>query len=118
VFKTINNWTKQGMIDQINKEWRGKSMDSYMCRYRSKNGAKCAIGMFIPDKDYNSEIEGYGPKDLIKDFSYLTDKIPLETEGLTKLQIVHDGTTSEDDDQILVEILEWVNVNVTDSQGE
>lgn len=33
------------------------------CRYRGPNGAKCAVGMLIPDDKYHWEIETLGTSD-------------------------------------------------------
>lgn len=35
-----------------------KSLDNFACAYRGENGAKCAVGVVIPDTLYEPEIEG------------------------------------------------------------
>lgn len=42
---------------------RTKAMYGNMCRYRTPDGLKCAIGCLIPDDKYNPSFEGRGIAD-------------------------------------------------------
>lgn len=45
--KVVNGLRKQGC----------RSLKNGRCRYRGDNGRKCAVGMVIPDEDYNPDME-------------------------------------------------------------
>jgi len=62
-----------------------------VCQYRGPNGARCAVGIFIHDKDYDRECEGGAISDLLTSYSielrnFVRDHILL----LEELQAVHD----------------------------
>ena len=72
-----------------------------VCQYRGegpKEGAKCAIGLFIPDDIYNFEMEEWtGPEDLIKnslDMAFIFKGI--STGFLDKLRDCHDSAALVD----------------------
>ena len=53
--------TKQTIFNKVVRHLRQqgqKSSDQNGCLYRGPNGTKCAIGCLIPDKKYNSNMEG------------------------------------------------------------
>lgn len=62
------------------------------CLYRSPDGLKCAVGIFIDDKDYTPRMEGLGVSLLVSRFN---DRIPrFIAENmfmLEKLQSLHDN---------------------------
>jgi len=57
--------TNQEIFDKVwnhfvvNKGPASFNNESGMCKYRGDNGAKCAVGLFIPDEDYDPKIENY-----------------------------------------------------------
>ncbi len=57
-YTPINRWTRQKMIDHVKSNFKGKSigMDG-VCLYRGPDGKKCAVGLFIPDSEYDPEME-------------------------------------------------------------
>lgn len=59
------------------------------CAYRGADGRKCAVGLWIKDKDYTPKMEGMRPgRPLIADaVSYLG----VSTTLLHELQLAHDG---------------------------
>lgn len=52
------------IITHLRKQGR-KSTHVGMCAYRGDGGAKCAIGIFIPDEKYSPGIEGMSVSDRI-----------------------------------------------------
>lgn len=65
------------------------------CLYRGQDGAKCAIGLFIPDERYHSEFDMIGAPGMrvIKDetlHDIIEQSITIET--LRELQRCHDDT--------------------------
>ena len=68
--------------------------DNGDCEYRGANGARCAVGLFIEDKDYNTEMEGKeleNMRQLLPD-DYFGDDANLRL--LAQLQYAHDGAMS------------------------
>lgn len=61
-----------------------------ICAYRGAGGAKCAIGVMIPDELYNPEMEGLGVTSLVADWSQLSKFIPSISLA-AELQAVHDN---------------------------
>jgi hypothetical protein len=115
MYKTINNWTKESMIEHVKANFKGKSVKTFdhnycsSCAYRGDNGAKCAVGMFIPDELYKSEMEG-----LLDRLSELEPRLknvmPLDVDGLLSLQGSHDNSEPEN---TLADMIEWIERNVT-----
>lgn len=108
MYKTINGWTKQSMIEHIETEFKGKSITSSgSCRYLTDDGKKCAIGMFIPYYKYSKEMEG------LINISELSKKykisFPLHPSIMRQLQIIHDESPI---DNCLTNMLAWIENNV------
>jgi hypothetical protein len=54
MFKTLNGYTKQTIIDKINSDFKGKASTFTIsgvdqCQYLTDDGRKCSIGLFIPN---------------------------------------------------------------------
>lgn len=111
MYKCINGWTKESMIEHVKKEFKGKSERAYRgCLYRNGAGFKCAVGMFIPDSEYHENMEVSGPVvRLLHDFPRLNINMPLDVAGCAKLQSIHDISGSEN---TLSDILNWIENNV------
>jgi hypothetical protein len=63
------------------------------CAYRGYKGAKCYVGVLIPDRLYKKEMEGEGIKHLIliREFPSINKHLGNENSGfLSDLQIIHD----------------------------
>lgn len=98
-FKPVNGWTKTKIIERIRRQFKGKSVVTHplngeVCKYRGPNGKKCAIGMFIPDSKYKKSMDkggGQGVESLIEDYPKIADILPLDREGCSEFQSVHDG---------------------------
>ena len=69
-----------------------KATEWGICRYRTTNGLKCAVGCLIPDKEYTDKIELVTVDLLccgeIKGFDYLKQ---FDKSFLRRLQVIHDN---------------------------
>lgn len=72
------------------------------CRYRGPNGAKCAIGVSIPDDLYESDFklyEGCGIGDLVdEEFIFQED-----LKFLTDLQRCHDDSSFQRENDLILD---------------
>lgn len=112
MYKPINGWTKQDIIDNIKKEFKGKGYSSIerKCQYRGDNGTKCAVGMFIPDELYNPQMDdGLNVSTLMLNFPGIESIMPLNLRGLIDIQNIHDKSNR---DNCLNTMLSWVEDNV------
>lgn len=109
MYKTINGWTKQSMIAHIKKEFKGKSVNDgeSFCMYRGPGDRKCAVGMFIPDDKYLQNMEGCSY--ISKELDSVRQYMPLDRQGMSRLQDIHDGSRSS---RTLQDMLEWIEKNV------
>lgn len=122
-FKPINGYTKESIKDVIRREFKGKAVDGYACRYLTADGRKCAVGLFIPD---GHEAQGYqgAAEDLLARFEDLHSYMPLDgrrdknnpyDSPLQKFQAAHDDLSSslsvEEQRDVL---LRWVEEFVAD----
>ncbi len=64
---------------------------STSCLYRGPKGAKCAIGICIPDKMYNKEMEGEAVDDLYESFPEVKKLFACKLKSLMDFQQVHDA---------------------------
>lgn len=92
--------TKQQAFDTVAKHLftQGKmsvNAIGHTCMYRGRDGLKCAIGVLIPDTEYQPEFEQNGAINI-------ADRVPtlmrLDRVFLSDLQNVHDMETSWVDD--------------------
>lgn len=62
-----------------------------MCAYRGEGGAKCAVGVLIPDEIYDEMMEGRTVSGLVGSAHYALPDWMIEAQELLKdLQNVHD----------------------------
>lgn len=114
MYKTINGWTKESMIDHIKANFKGKSVAEidHQCLYRGPNGKKCAVGLFIPDSNYNSLMDssthGISASAVIEEYG-LSSFMPLCMLGMSRLQSKHDIS---DPENTLKDMLQWIEENV------
>ena len=112
MYKTINGWTKEKMIAQIQMRNNGTvSVRGGRCQYRANhkpNGNACAVGCFIPDEDYQKRFEEQ-PLWFIID--QIPGKMPLEISGLHSMLGVHDRSLNKDP---RIKLIDWINANVED----
>lgn len=103
----INGWTKGTVLDHIRKNFKGRSVVqgrgqyNKLCLYRSTEGKKCAVGLFIPDGEIADSVAKNANEAavdvLLGLYSSLTDLMPLRLSGLCELQSMHDMAQSDAD---------------------
>lgn len=54
----IFNIVSTHLLEQDDKSAETDEKGLFRCKYRGPNGLKCAIGILIPDEEYNPEWEG------------------------------------------------------------
>jgi hypothetical protein len=117
MYKPINGWTKGEIIRAIGMRKNVKSLGlADTCRYRGQGGAKCAVGVFIPDDEYSDWAEGSGAYALLETFSGLRTYMPLPDHALWRLQRTHDCISC--DANINEALIAWVEKNVSDAGDE
>ncbi len=95
MYKAINRWTKESIIEALNKKMPAKGKSGvntelgFSCRYRSPKGC-CAVGALLSDDDYSTDFEGKSVESLLDHFEHIVDRLPLTKENLTDLQRRHD----------------------------
>lgn len=113
MYKTINGFTKQSMIDVIKKEFKGQAINKLgTCQYLTDEGGKCAVGCFIPH-GHKGQLHSGTVSELMRHFD-LSMYMPLENIPMREFQKVHDdGLGSIDDIGVQLNILiNWINKNV------
>lgn len=112
MYKTINGWTKEKMIQHVKDNFKGKSVNlSGLCVYRGRNETKCAAGLFMKDEDYSFAFEHRNIKTLMKEHPEIKDSMPLDSDGMISLQFIHDERVAEDP---LPKILNFIEHEVSD----
>jgi hypothetical protein len=95
--KVVEHFTEQG-CPSVNED-----NDDVSCLYRTENGHKCAVGIFIPDELYNPDMEGLNSGTLIGKFPGVLEAGGVDTEQdqdfMRVLQTAHDSAA---DDQRLL----------------
>lgn len=93
--KTLSQATKQQVFNQIAKHLltQGKkSIDGMDCRYRNREGLKCAAGCLIADDEYSEKFEGGSWVAIVNDYL-----LPQAHKNLIfSLQYIHDMKPSSD----------------------
>lgn len=118
--------TKQEMFNKVwdwfvvGKNLPSATIDDY-CRYRGVNGAKCAIGIFIPDTVYNASMEGLAVRKLLQEYPELipfvtpTDcDIPLVIPFLVKMQSAHDLAVVDVSEEVAPDFHQSIKRRLTD----
>lgn len=116
MYKAINGWTRETMIEQIDKEFKGKSMDpaGHTCIYRGDEGKKCAIGCFIPDGVTLSEDENKkGIQALLNGKPELKSLLPLSPIECKFFQQAHDDMLGSSIDVQKNYLINWIKENIT-----
>lgn len=112
MFKAINGWTKKKILKvlQDRKFARAAYNEAQkVCEYRTKDGNRCAVGLFIPNGHEGLSHSG-AVGGLLDAFPDLRKKLPLGEKGLDFLQDVHD--TIENRTNAKRAMIEWVTKNV------
>lgn len=73
-----------------------RAMQRLVCRYRTDEGLKCAIGCLIPDNLYTAKIEfitvDFLCEGIVEGFDYLKQ---FDKSFLRRLQVIHDNVDVE-----------------------
>ena len=92
MYKLINGWTKAAVMEQIKKYNNGtqaRDKKHTVCKYKTENGNRCAIGCFIPDGHAALNHEG-DVLSMLNVFPDLWDKMPFDVDGIGYFQSAHD----------------------------
>ena len=93
---------QQEIFDKVVTELFGQGYRSVnsmnMCMYRGPDGAKCAVGFFIPDNEYSEKMEDMTVDQLSKLLhgGPTKDFLVKNERFLDKLQSIHDSRRNED----------------------
>lgn len=94
--KPVSEMTKQEVFDIVAEHLltqNERAYDQHLgCMYRSPQGLKCAVGVLIPDEQYDPKMECGGIYTLNRNFPQLGFKV--HEDLLKHLQEVHDGNES------------------------
>lgn len=119
-FVTQNGWTKARMIEAIWARNKGRraalQLDggNTICQYRTVDGNRCAVGVFVPDADDAERFSG-AVSELLAEFPRLLLFMPLTVLGLHHMQSVHDMAARDVDPRPL--LTAWIHDHVAD-EGE
>lgn len=130
-FSTINGWTKEKMKERVRERVLERSLSEggISCLYRSftKDGRDncCAAGAFIEDKRYHESMESQSIKTLMEQDPRLAASLPLNQDGMTELQAMHDRSTVYSsageamvvvpDHEVPEALCRWIDANVVDT---
>lgn len=92
MFKAINGWTKKKILKVLEaRRYNAPAVNPAdgTCKYLTRNGNRCAVGLFIPKGHEGAKLIG-DVTVLLEAHSDLEDKMPLSIDGLKKLQTIHD----------------------------
>jgi hypothetical protein len=115
MYTPINGWTKQSIIDHIQKNFKGRSVsEAGMCAYRGVEDRRCAVGMFIPDALYDPRMDirsvtKITSADFVIPEFQLQSVMPLSIQGMCALQAVHDASPET---ACLADMLRFVRLEV------
>lgn len=79
------------------------------CMYRHpEKGTGCAVGVLIPDEEYETEMECGSSDDLFRDFPKLLRHIPegVSRGQLRDIQRIHDSMTKEWNHERFVQLIQ------------
>lgn len=98
----INGWTKEKVIKHIEENFKGRAYDveKNICEYLTKDGKKCAVGLFIPDGHKGQKFVG-DVLNLLGKHENLLLKMPFDSEHLLTMQRIHDWRVPDPYDQNL-----------------
>ena len=86
----LNGWTDSTIKKTIDKNFTGRALNEQgKCAYLTKDGKKCAVGIFIPE-GHEAQTFAKNVAHLLFKYTDLLDVLPLNTEMLFLLQKYHD----------------------------
>lgn len=114
MFKTINGFTKAKMINVIKNRIKDEPCvdQTGSCAYEDGKGNHCAVGAFIPDK-HEAMSSTRTVLSMLDTYPILKEYMPLSTDGLVKLQLVHDACVHSGEMPVPL-LIKWIEENVID----
>jgi hypothetical protein len=109
LYQPINGWTKETILAKIESDFTVKSKNGEYCQLRGLNGAKCAVGIFIPDDLYAPDMEEQVVYELF-DTAGLRELMPLNARAMVAFQRIHDEA---EDANVKADLINWVQQKVT-----
>lgn len=115
--KFLNGWTKKKMIKHIEENFKGKSIsrDGKLCLYKTAEGKKCAVGLFIPQKRREQFDLAGSVYNLLTEYPDLKKAMPIDEDSLYELQVVHDKGDFElppfdnrTDNEVLMDLISFI----------
>jgi len=97
MFKPINGWTKEKILDVIRARKHEKPAycdDAMQCMYLTKDENKCAAGLFIPD-GHEAQKSRNNIVAIMEKYTDIANIMPLNADPMRDLQLVHDNEASE-----------------------
>lgn len=76
------------------------------CKFRGEKGTKCAVGLFIPDEEYDPDMEAMTLCDIQRDYPDLELWNLLPIHIWSDLQHIHDWVDPEDFEREVTENIE------------
>lgn len=120
MYSTINGWTKKSFIEHVKKNFKGKAVITnnfpsfFRCQYLTKDGRKCAVGLFIPDGHIGQTSSG-DVISLLNQHPSLSINMPLNTEAMKIFQNKHDNLNYKESVKTqLACLISWISANVVD----
>lgn len=107
--KPINGFTKQKILEVLQaRKFPGRAISDERgdCAYKTEDGNKCGVGMFIPDGHKAESYHG-SYLEVIAYYPDLLAFMPLDHVGMGELQFAHDSSPNAKK-----AMLDWVNENV------
>lgn len=80
------------ILEKIEVEYKGRAVDEYgECKYKTDDGRKCAIGLFIPERHEGQESES-NVLGLLNEYKDLRKHLPSnDIDKLLRFQGLHDS---------------------------
>ena len=106
----VNHLRAQGVKAQV---W-SSNIQAKVCRYRTPDGRKCAVGALIPDKLYEPCMEGSNIDVLLADNPVLARYFKgVHPDMLRMVQVVHDRYPEEEWTSELAKVAEHYHLKYT-----
>lgn len=90
-------WTKQQVLERF-KKYNNGTRATYnpedaksSCAYKAPDGNRCAAGVFFPEAHIALSLGG-SIRYVLKRYPELVDHMPLDADGMSRMQCVHDAT--------------------------
>lgn len=92
--------SRQQLFDHVAKHLltqKEKAQDGNYCKYRDRDGRRCAVGACIPDSLYRAAFETIGIESLMEKYPEIRELFPERSAVLlSNLQLLHDNCETKD----------------------